>query len=160
MEMSGRLRKIVDASLVAVEDRLLNGDLMYDNKTGQMVRKPVNMRDAHKVAVDLMDKKKLLDKEALEGPQEQQDDDRLLKLAEKFASLVQAKTEKPVEIIDVEDVQIKEAGLTPSSLDIEEKQNAIHDQRQEGLQEGEREVQLQARDSESSLGTDSAPSSS
>jgi len=160
MEMSGRLRKIVDASLVAVEDRLLNGDLMYDNKTGQMVRKPVNMRDAHKVAVDLMDKKKLLDKEALEGPQEQQDDDRLLKLAEKFASLVQAKTEKPVEIIDVEDVEIKEAGLTPSSSDIEENQNAIHDQWETGLQEGERKVQLQARDSSSSLGTDGAPSSS
>jgi len=160
MEMSGRLRKIVDASLVAVEDRLLNGDLMYDNKTGQMVRKPVNMRDAHKVAVDLMDKKKILDKEALEGPQEQQDDDRLLKLAEKFASLVQAKTEKPVEIIDVEDVEIKEAGLTPSSSDIEENQNAIHDKWTPGLQEGEREVQLQARDSSSSLGTDSAPSSS
>jgi hypothetical protein len=94
-----------------------------------------------------MDKKKLLDKEALEGPQEQQDDDRLLKLAEKFASLVQAKTEKPVEIIDVEDVEIKE-------------QHAIHDQWETGLQEGEREVQLQARDSTSSLGTDGAPSSS
>jgi len=148
MEMSGRLRKIVDASLVAVEDRLLNGDLMYDNKTGQMVRKPVNMRDAHKVAVDLMDKKKLLDKEALEGPQEQQDDDRLLKLAEKFASLVQAKTEKPVEIIDVEDVEIKEEN------------DALHDQRQEGLQEGEREVQLETRDSPREVGTNSAASSS
>jgi hypothetical protein len=113
-----------------------------------MVRKPVNMRDAHKVAVDLMDKKKLLDKEALEGPQEQQDDDRLLKLAEKFASLVQAKTEKPVEIIDVEDVEIKE------------NEDALHDQRQEGLQEGEREVQLETRDSPREVGTDSAPSSS
>jgi hypothetical protein len=95
-----------------------------------------------------MYKKKLLDKEALEGPQEQQDDDRLLKLAEKFASLVTAKTEKPVEIIDVEDVQIKENN------------DALHDQRETGLQEGEREVQLQARDSESSLGTDGTPSSS
>ena len=107
MEMSGRLKKIVDASLVAVEDRLLNGDMMYDNKTGQMVRKPVNMRDAHKVAVDLMDKRKLLDKEVLEGPVEAQEDDRLLKLAEKFASFVQVKM-KPVETIDVEDITIKE----------------------------------------------------
>jgi hypothetical protein len=95
-----------------------------------------------------MDKKKLLDKEALDGPQEQQDDDRLLKLAEKFASLVTAKTEKPVEIIDVEDVQIKE------------EDNAIYDQREEGLQEGEREIQLETGDNQSSLGTDSASSSS
>lgn len=107
MEMSGRLKKIIDASLAATEDRLLNGDMMYDNKTGQMVRKPVNMRDAHKVAVDLMDKKKLLDKEVLEGPIEAQEDDRLLKLAEKFASFVQVKM-KPVETIDVEDVEIKQ----------------------------------------------------
>ena len=119
MEMSGRLRKIVDASLIAVEDRLINGDLMYDNKTGQMVRKPVNMRDAHKVAVDLMDKKKLLDKDATDGPQEQQDDDRLLKLAEKFASFVQNKIDKPAEILEVlQDVS-----------DVEEKNNAIYDER-------------------------------
>lgn len=147
MEMSGRLRKIVDASLIAVEDRLINGDLMYDNKTGQMVRKPVNMRDAHKVAVDLMDKKKLLDKEATDGPQEQQDDDRLLKLAEKFASFVQNKIEKPVEIIDVEDVEIKEP-------------HAIHDERETGLQERERAVQLEAGSAPRTVGADSVASSS
>jgi hypothetical protein len=72
----------------------------------------------------------------------------LLKLAEKFASLVTSKTEKPVEIIDVEDVQIKE------------EEHAIHDERQEGLQEGEREVQLETRDSPSEIGTDSSSSSS
>lgn len=133
MEMSGRLKKIIDASLAATEDRLLNGDMMYDNKTGQMVRKPVNMRDAHKVAVDLMDKKKLLDKEVTDGPVEAQEDDRLLKLAEKFASFVQQKIEKPVEIIDVEDVEIKESGLTPQSIQIEENHNALHEERETGL---------------------------
>ena len=175
MEMSGRLRKIVDASLIAVEDRLINGDLMYDNKTGQMVRKPVNMRDAHKVAVDLMDKKKLLDKEATDGPQEQQDDDRLLKLAEKFASFVQNKIEKPVEIIDVEDVEIKQdnseaegqahnlevGGSSPSpATNQEEDTDAIHDQWETGLQERERAVQLEAGSAPRTVGTDSVASSS
>lgn len=41
-----------------------------------------------------------------------------------------------------------------------EKSNAVYDKWTSGLQEGEREVQLQARDSEGSLGTDGAPSSS
>jgi transposase-like protein len=150
MEMSGRLRKIVDASLIAVEDRLINGDLMYDNKTGQMVRKPVNMRDAHKVAVDLMDKKKLLDKEATDGPQEQQDDDRLLKLAEKFASFVQNKIDKPAEILEVlQDVS-----------DVEEKNNAIYDERETGLQERERAVQLEAGSAPRTVGENSVASSS
>ena len=91
VQMSARLKKIVDASLVAVEDRLLNGDYVYDNKTQQMIRKQVNMRDAHKVAVDLMDKSAVLDK--VNGPVEQQqtDDQRLMKLAEKFADMVNKK---------------------------------------------------------------------
>src|SRR5689334_8475257 len=36
LEMSNRLRKIVDASLSAVEDRVVNGDWVFDQKTGEM----------------------------------------------------------------------------------------------------------------------------
>lgn len=106
MQMSARLKKIVDASLMAVEDRLVNGDLMYDQKSGEMVRKQVNMRDAHKVAVDLMDKKQLLDKAAAPIQEEQKDEDRLLRLAEKFATFVTQK--KQSVIIDAEDIEIKQ----------------------------------------------------
>jgi len=122
MQMSSRLQKIVDASLGAVEDRLVNGDLVFDQKTGQTVRKPVNMRDAHKVAVDLMDKKTLLDKTALPQQEEKQDEDRLLKLAEKFADFVTKKKDPLPLVEDVTDVMPKEP-------------NAIHDERETRLRE-------------------------
>jgi hypothetical protein len=139
MQMSARLKKIVDASLMAVEDRLVNGDLMYDQKSGEMVRKQVNMRDAHKVAVDLMDKKAILDKTALPVQEEQKDEDRLLKLAEKFADFVTKKKE-PLPMAEVVDVEIKDS-------------YAVHEEWEEGLQEGERAVQQPSGTDQSTVGT-------
>ena len=110
IQMTGRLKKIVDASLTAVEDRLLNGDYMYDQKTCQMVRKPVSIKDAHKVSTDLMDRQKLLEKSTQPVTQEEQNDDKLLKLAEKFAAFVTQKIEHkeaPEIIEDISDVEEK-----------------------------------------------------
>lgn len=145
MEMSSRLKKIVDASLGAVEDRLINGDLMYDQKTGQMVRKAVNMRDAHKVAVDLMDKKTLLDKAAAPQQEEKQDEDRLLKLAEKFADFVTKKKDLPL----VEDI----TDIVPKPM---ENEHALHDQREEGLRERVRAVSQPSGTDTQPVGTDNA----
>jgi transposase-like protein len=124
MEMSVRLKKLVEASLIAVEDRLVAGDWMYDQKSGEMVRKPVNIRDAHKVAVDLMDKRTMLEKAAAPAQEQVQDVDRLEQLAEKFASFVLKKTEQPPVIVDVTDVTVKETT------------NAVHDEWSSGLREG------------------------
>ena len=120
MEMSSRLKKIVDASLGAVEDRLANGDWVYDQKSGEMRRKHVNLKDAHKVAVDLMDKKDLLEKKSGPVQAEEQDDERLLKLAEKFANFVTQKTQKEVLPV-VEDI---------SDVEPKEESDAIHEERQ------------------------------
>ena len=108
MQLSAKLKNLVEASLVAVSDRLENGDFMYDQKTGQMIRKPVNIRDAHKVATDLMEKRTMLDKAAAPVQEQTQDVDRLEQLAEKFASFVLKKTEQAPVIVDVTDVVIKE----------------------------------------------------
>lgn len=149
MQMSARLKKIVDASLGAVEDRIVNGDFMFDQKSGEMVRKQVNLRDAHKVAVDLLDKRAMLDKAAAPQQEEKQDEDRLLKLAEKFAEFV-TKKKDPL-IIDAEDVEIKSrdnseaegqshklevVGSSPAPATILENVDALHDQWEEGLREG------------------------
>jgi hypothetical protein len=120
MEMSSRLKKIVDASLGAVEDRLANGDWVYDQKSGEMRRKHVNLKDAHKVAVDLMDKKDLLEKKSGPVQAEEQDDERLLKLAEKFANFVTQKTQKEILPV-VEDI---------SDVEPKEESDAIHEERQ------------------------------
>src|SRR6202012_3299692 len=53
LQLSARLTKIVNRSYDVIEDRMENGDFVYDQKSGKMRRKPVNMRDAHKVVMAL-----------------------------------------------------------------------------------------------------------
>ena len=167
MQMSARLKKIVEASLTAVEDRIVNGDLMYDQKSGEMVRKQVNLRDAHKVAIDLMDKRTMLDKAAAPKQEEKQDEDRLLKLAEKFADFVTKKKEPLT--IDAEDIEIKQdnseaesqahnlevLGSSPSPATILEDSYALHDERETGLREGIPPVSQQGGAETQQVGTDS-----
>lgn len=116
MQLSAKLKNLVEASLVAVSDRLENGDFMYDQKTGQMIRKPVNIRDAHKVATDLMEKRTMLDKAAAPAQEQTQDVNRLEQLAEKFASFVLKKTEQAPVIVDVTDVVVKESNADQRTL--------------------------------------------
>ena len=111
MQLSVRVKKLVDASLAVVADRLENGDFQFDQKTGQVVRKPVNMKDAHKVAIDMADKHEALEK--AEAPQQTEEhvDDKLLKLAERFADMATKKIEQKqndARTIDVQDVESKE----------------------------------------------------
>jgi len=102
VQLTARLQKIQDKALAAVEDRLLNGDVIYDHKSQQMIRKQVNMRDAHKVAVDLMDKSALLEKTTAPKEQEQTDEQRMERLAKMFVEKVNAKkTTVDVEVVDV-----------------------------------------------------------
>lgn len=108
IQLSSRMKKIVDASLTVVEDRLLNGDYQFDQKTGQNIRKPVNMKDAHKVAVDLQDRQDLLEKTEKPEITEDKIESRLLQLAEKFADMATKKIEQVSDrkrTVDVEDAE-------------------------------------------------------
>ena len=112
MQLSVRVKKLVDASLAVVEDRLINGDFQFDQKTGEVVRKPVNLKDAHKVAIDMADKHEALEKAEDVVQKEENVDDKLLRLADKFATMatlsVQNKidTQRTVEnVADITDVQ-------------------------------------------------------
>jgi hypothetical protein len=114
LQLSARLTKIVNKSYDVVEDRLENGDFVYDQKTGKIRRKPVNMRDAHKVAVDLMDKKDMLIERHIAGDSITTDkiEKTLADLAANFAKIAnQINTHGPVEVTDVifgEDSHAKE----------------------------------------------------
>lgn len=111
-ELSAKMKKIVNASLAVVEDRLEHGDFQFDQKTGQTVRKPVNMKDAHKVAVDLQQRQEMLEKVSTEETQQDTSvEDKLLKLAEKFADMATKKIDQKVSehrTIDVSDAIVKE----------------------------------------------------
>lgn len=99
IQLSSRLKRIIESTLAATEDRIANGDFIYDNRAGQMVRKPVNMRDAHKVAMDLIDKRDVLDNKVPTSVSIEQIDDKLAKLAQKFEQIASGR--KPIEVIDV-----------------------------------------------------------
>lgn len=110
IELSAKMKKIVGASLAVVEDRLVNGDFQFDQKTGEVIRKPVNMKDAHRVAMDMQQRQELVDK-SLSGEEDKGDEgvqSRLLKLAEQFAEMATKKIEQKVDehrTIDVEDAK-------------------------------------------------------
>ena len=112
-ELSGNLRKIVDKAILAVEDRLEHGDYFYDQKTGEIKRKPVGAHVANAILGGSFDRamalEKLMNSEAKTVDTEAIQD-RLLKLAEDFERFARSKT-------------------------IQGEYSALHDKREEGLQE-------------------------
>lgn len=104
LQLSNRMKKIIDRSYDVVEDRLEKGDFVYDQKTGTMRRKPVSMKDAHKVASDLMERKDVLIDRHMEGQSVTTDriEKTLADLAANFAKIAnQINTHGPVEVTDI-----------------------------------------------------------
>lgn len=100
IQLSSRLKRIVETTLSAAEDRIANGDWVYNNKEGCLMRKPVNLKDVHKVTMDLIDKREHLDNKVPTSVAIEQIDDRLKKLAQKFEEIA-AGNNKTVEVTDV-----------------------------------------------------------
>ena len=84
-KLSADLSKIIEKSMATVEDRLVNGDYGFNQKTGEIFRKPVNLRDAHKVAVDMIDKRSMIQGRAVEQTEKLDTMNQLEFLAKKFA---------------------------------------------------------------------------
>lgn len=103
LELSAKTKRILDKSLDLVMDRLDNGDFFYDQKSGQLVRKPIPARELNKIAVDMIDQKFILDKATEEQVELSTNEEKLAKLAERFAELAAtALARKPaVEVTDV-----------------------------------------------------------
>lgn len=101
VQMDSKLSKIVDKSLDAVLDRVENGEFVYNQKTGTIIRKPAAMRDIARVSVDMISKRELLRGNATERKETTQISvaDQLAQLALEFAKW--NSPPKPVETIDV-----------------------------------------------------------
>jgi len=99
LTLSVRLKKIVDKSLMLVEDRLENGDFIYDQKTGQLKRKPVILKDAHQVAIQMIDKRDKLDVTRVYTVDQENIQEKLTKLAKAFEEF--AGKPKTIEVTDV-----------------------------------------------------------
>ena len=116
IQLSATAKNIVDKSLSVLADRLENGDWIYDQKSGQMRRKPVAMKDALAVADKMLDHKERLDKTQVGNESNETVENRLAGLMEKFAKLA---APQPAVVTDVIYV---------------EKNNAPNEEREEGLQ--------------------------
>ena len=119
-EQKGKLTKLVEKALSVVEDRLDNGDFVLNNKTGQITRKPVNAIVANKILGDSFDRNILLEKfeqEEVKKVTETEIINRLSDIQKAFEEMAKKKIRAPV-VIDATEI----------------KENAIHEERKEGLQ--------------------------
>jgi len=111
IQLDARLSKILSKTLDIVEDRLDNGDWMYDPKEGNITRIPVKLRDAAAVSDTAWNRRDAVrnmlgEKEAKQtGVKE-----ALQEIAAGFAALVQGKAND-------KEVSVNGSGELPSSED-------------------------------------------
>lgn len=111
-KFDNKLTRLIAKATDIIEDRLDNGELILNNKTGEMVRKPVGVRDATRAASELLHRQHIINKNIVDTQVKQQTIEETLKLlALEFARM---NTKKPLEHVEVID-------------------DAIYEEREEGL---------------------------
>lgn len=95
------LTNIVEQSLDVIKDRLENGDFVLNNKTGQIVRKPVGVKDAANIANNLLHRQMQLE-EVVERSATTQDtvQETLSLLAKEFQKLHRMEKKNNAETIE------------------------------------------------------------
>lgn len=102
IQMSGRLKKIIDLSSAAIVERLEKGDWVFNQKKGTIERKPVTMRDAAMVLKEAKSIEHAARQQIVEEVDKQSIKDTLAQLAKNFEELAQKQKEKPkIEVTDV-----------------------------------------------------------
>lgn len=112
-ELDAKLSKLIDKSLDAVAERIENGEFRI-SKTGQIQRVPVSLKDVHRVAVDLVDKRNLIRGKPTSRVEKSETVDTLQKLAAQFAEWVKVSMKPEPKIIEGEVLAVheeREAGL-------------------------------------------------
>jgi hypothetical protein len=93
-KLSGQMVKLKDKAIEIVEDRLENGDFFYDQKTGELIRRPVGADVAAGIMRTALDKHLQMEEMALlekKVASEEKITDRLRKLGEDFQRFAKAK---------------------------------------------------------------------
>lgn len=126
-ELDAKFSKIIKKTIDTIEDRIENGNFQFDPKTGRVMRIPVNLRDTHRVLSDLVDKRKVIRNEPTTVSSVDGVNDRLVKLASQFAEFA----------LGNKSTEMKQQGPVYEGDWAERvEENAVYDQREEGLQEG------------------------
>lgn len=102
-EHNNQLTKLIKKTMAVMEDRLDKGDKVLNNKTGELMDKPVTLRDATAAANALMQRQTALSKTQNELQVQKQTTQDILKgLAAEFAKM----TNKPIIAEDIEFVEV------------------------------------------------------
>jgi hypothetical protein len=112
-KLSGQMVKLKDKAIEIVEDRLTNGDFFYDQKLGELVRRPVGADTAVNIMRTALDKHLQMEEMALlekKVATEEKITDRLKKLGEDFQRFAKAKE------IKSENLQQVQGGEAPREL--------------------------------------------
>ena len=102
IELSPKLKNIVNRSLELVQDRLENGDFFYDPRLGKIVRREISLRDAHAVLKDTVNMQENIEKASSETQTQMTIQETLQQLAKNFEELAAKQKQKaPVQVTDV-----------------------------------------------------------
>jgi transposase-like protein len=107
--VDNKLSKIIERSMDATLDRLEEGEVLVDKKTGKTYRQPVSMKDAAKVTNDFLTRQAVLRKaeESVEQVSTTSVVDQLKALATEFSKW--SNKQNAVDIVDVETIEVTDA---------------------------------------------------
>lgn len=151
IELSAKMKNIVEAAHAVVQNRLEQGDAVLNQKTGEIIYKPVSMKDAHRVAVDLLNQKQVLDKAVGNDAPTEQNTDKLEALASKFAEFATKTIEQKIN---------KQRTIDVPFVEIIGEDHAVYDRGEARLQEGESAVQQSPGNHQETFGTDGSAEAS
>lgn len=106
-ELDVKFTKIIDSAVEQINDRILNGDYIYDNKKGELIRIPVKAKDAANVTATLIDKRTAIRNREVQRQTQESVNEKLVMIAEKFQELIrvtQGKKAKP-DVVDAEVIE-------------------------------------------------------
>jgi hypothetical protein len=105
-KFDAKFTKIIDKTLDVVVDRLNNGEMKMNHRTGELERVPVTMRDAVHAGEKIIDKRNLLRGKPTSRVERLSEKDQLTKLAAEFRKFAGAKQiEGEVLAVEVEDIE-------------------------------------------------------
>lgn len=146
-KVNKKLSKIIDRGLEVMDDRLENGDFVFDQVKGEIVRRPVTLKDANSAVTNLMQRQGVLEQQNNEEYNQDTTktiQEQLVLLAAEFAKFNGRSK------VDAEVIEFKE-------------NNALHEKRPqdweigEGLSEGSGPVHLETSSGEEEGGTEQSP---
>lgn len=90
-EFDTKITKLLDKAVEQINDRLQDGDYVYNARADKLIRKPVGARDLSHITAQMVDKRQLLRGEPTSRTAKASENDKLVRLAEEFKRFATAK---------------------------------------------------------------------